>query len=58
MLEKELFNLPYDDIVVDFSDINLINQEFIVLYLLCKSNCSKEIREVNLPLELLKVFDS
>lgn len=52
ILEKGLFNLPYDEIIVDFSGVNSISPEFATQYLLCKSKTRKEVHEVNVPLNL------
>jgi len=56
-LDKEIFNLPYGEIVVNFSGVNTIDLDFVNYYLSNKSKSGKVIHEVNLPLWLQNVFD-
>jgi hypothetical protein len=57
-LNKELFNKPYEEIIVDFSGIITISQDFANHYLLNKSKSEKTIHEVNLPLFLQNMFEN
>lgn len=56
ILLKDLFNLPYDEIIVDFSSVSSISLDFANHYLLLKSKSKKLIHEVNIPLNLQKTF--
>lgn len=57
-LDKAIFNLPYGEIVVDFSDISMMSPEFVDHYLLNKFKSGKVIREVNMPQALQKMFET
>ena len=51
-IEKELEDIPSDDIRIDFSDVKSITPEFARQYLTSKRRSKKEIHEVNLPLHV------
>lgn len=51
-LDKEMFNLPYEEVIVDFSGIDSVSPEFANHHLLNKSKSGKMINEVNIPLRL------
>jgi hypothetical protein len=48
-VEKEIKDIPSDDIIIDFSNVNSITPEFAYQYLISKRKIKKEIHEVNLP---------
>ena len=48
-VEKEIKDIPSDDIIIDFSNVNSITPEFVHQYLISKRKIKKEIHEVNLP---------
>lgn len=48
-IEKELEDIPSDDIRIDFSNVKSITPEFAHQYLMSKRKSKKEIHEVNLP---------
>ncbi|HET6590321.1 MAG TPA: hypothetical protein VFG45_09170 [Candidatus Nitrosocosmicus sp.] len=56
-LDKELFSLPYEEIIVDFSEINSISHEFANYYLSNKSKSGKVVHEVNIPILLQNLFN-
>lgn len=57
-LDKELFNLPYDEIIVDFSHVNTMNLDFANHYRLNKSKSKNIIHEVNIPLLHRNIFEN
>ncbi|MGD9534536.1 MAG: hypothetical protein AB7V56_12305 [Candidatus Nitrosocosmicus sp.] len=57
-LDKELFSLPYEEIIVDFSGINSISPEFANHYLSNKSKSGKVVHEVNIPILLHNMFET
>jgi hypothetical protein len=57
-LDKELFNLPYDEIIVDFSGVNTIDVDFANHYRINKSKSNKVIHEVNIPLLNQNMFEN
>lgn len=56
LLEREIFNIRYDEIRVDFSNVKSMSLDFTNHYLLLKSKSKKLIHEVNIPLNLQKTF--
>ncbi|MGE0690706.1 MAG: hypothetical protein AB7O87_08930 [Candidatus Nitrosocosmicus sp.] len=58
MLKENLFDLPYDEIIVDFSGVNSMSRDFTNYYLLNKSKSNKVFHEVNIPLNLQDVLDT
>ena len=56
-LYKELLNLPYEEIILDFSGVDSVSPEFANYYLSIKSNSEKIIHEVNVPPLLQNTID-
>ncbi|MGD9533287.1 MAG: hypothetical protein AB7V56_05905 [Candidatus Nitrosocosmicus sp.] len=52
-----MFSLPYEEIIVDFSEINSISHEFANHYLSNKSKSGKVVHEVNIPILLQNLFN-
>ena len=50
-------NESTQDVEVDFSDIMTISRSFASEYIANKKNTSKTIHEINLPLNVKKMFD-
>jgi len=48
-IEKVIWGIPSDDIIIDFSNVKSITPEFAHQYLMSKRKIKKEIHEVNLP---------
>jgi len=48
-VEKLIEDIPSNDIIIDFSNVNSITPEFAYQYLISKRKIKKEIHEVNLP---------
>ncbi len=51
-LEKTILNIPYDEIVIDFSGVKSMDIEFAKEYLSIKHRSKKAINEVNIPLDV------
>ncbi len=51
-LEKTILNIPYGEIVIDFSGIKSMSIEFAKEYLSIKHRTKKVINEVNIPIDL------
>lgn len=51
-LEKTVLNIPYDEIVIDFSGVKSMDIEFAKEYLSIKHRSKKAINEVNIPLDV------
>ena len=49
LVEKLIEDIPSNDIIIDFSNVNSITPEFVHQYLISKRKIKKEIHEVNLP---------
>ena len=49
LVEKLIEDIPSNDIIIDFSNVNSITLEFVHQYLISKRKIKKEIHEVNLP---------
>ena len=49
LVEKLIEDIPSNDIIIDFSNVNSITPEFAYQYLISKRKIKKEIHEVNLP---------
>lgn len=58
ILNEELFYLPYDEIIVDFSGVSLMSRDFANHYLLNRSKSTKVVHEVNVPLNLQNILDT
>jgi hypothetical protein len=56
-LEKTILNIPFDEIVIDFSGVRSMSFEFAKEYLSMKNKTNKAINEVNLPLDLRPMMD-
>ena len=56
-LDKTIMEVPYDEIILDFSGIRSMSFEFAKEYLSVKNNSNKAINEVNLSLELRSIMD-
>jgi hypothetical protein len=48
-IQKLIEDIPSDDIIIDFSNVNSIAPEFVYQYLISKRKIKKKIHEVNLP---------
>ena len=57
-LEKELFDLPYEEIIVDFSGVSTISPDFANRYISNKSKREKTIHEVNIPIFIQNMFEN
>jgi hypothetical protein len=57
VLEKTILNIPFDEIVIDFSGVRSMSFEFAKEYLSFKKKSNKAITEVNLPLDLRPMID-
>jgi hypothetical protein len=58
ILEREIFDIPYDEICIDFSNIKSISPAFVNQYLLLKSRSKKMINEVNISPDLEELMDT
>lgn len=56
-LEKTLVDIPYNEIIFDFSGVRSMSIEFAKEYLSIKNKSKKLLNEVNLPLELKPIMD-
>ena len=56
-LDKEVFNLHYEEIIVDFSGVYTMSSDFANHYLSNKSKSGKTIHEVNVPPSFQNLFD-
>ena len=56
-LEKTIMDIPYDEIIFDFSGVKSMSIEFAKEYLTIKHRSNKAINEVNLPLDLQPIMD-
>ena len=56
-LEKTIMDIPYDEIIFDFSGVKSMSIEFAKEYLTIKHRSNKVINEVNLPLDLQPTMD-
>jgi hypothetical protein len=50
-------DVPYDEIILDFSGIKSMSFEFAKEYFSMKNKCNKAVNEVNLPPELRPIMD-
>jgi len=57
ILERKIFNIPYDEIRVDFSHVESISRDFAQEYMSIKLRSKKLINEVNVPLDLEGIMD-
>ena len=58
ILEREIFNIPYDEICIDFSNIESLSPAFVNQYLLRKYRSEKMINEVNISPDLEELMDN
>jgi hypothetical protein len=56
-LDKTIMDVPYDEIVLDFSGIRSMSSEFAKEYLSVKNKSNKSISEVNLAFEIMSTMD-
>ena len=56
-LGKTIIDVPYDEIILDFSGIRSMSFEFAKEYLSVKNNSNKSINEVNLSFDLRPIMD-
>jgi hypothetical protein len=56
--EKILIDIPYREIIFDFSGIRSMSKEFAKEYLSIKCRSKKIIHEVNVPLNVRPVMDN
>ncbi|HKR72475.1 MAG TPA: hypothetical protein VJR94_00035 [Candidatus Nitrosocosmicus sp.] len=56
-LDKTIAEVPYDEIIFDFSEVRSMSFEFAKEYLSVKNKSNKAINEVNLSLELRPIMD-
>ena len=56
-LDKIIMEVPYDEIILDFSGVRSMSFEFAKEYLSVKNKSNKAINEVNLSLELRPILD-
>jgi hypothetical protein len=49
--------VPYDEIILDFSGVRSMSFEFAKEYLSVKNKSNKAVNEVNLSLELRPIMD-
>lgn len=56
-LDKTIMEVPYDEIILDFSGVRSMSFEFAKEYLSVKNKSNKAINEVNLSLELRSIMD-
>jgi hypothetical protein len=52
-----LENRPKEGVVVDFEGVRTISRSFAHEYILRKKSSSKNIREINMPPNIAKMFD-
>ena len=58
ILEREIFDIPYDEICIDFSNIKSISPGFVNQYMLLKYRSKKMINEVNISPDLEELMDT
>jgi hypothetical protein len=56
-LDKTITEVPYDQIIFDFSGVRSMSFEFAKEYLSVKNKSNKAINEVNLSLELRPIME-
>ena len=56
-LEKTILNIPYDEIIIDFSGVKSISIEFAKEYLSIKYRSKKVINEVNISLDVEPIMN-
>lgn len=56
--ENGLSKVIVDNLHIDFSQVDSISHSFAYQYLVCKYNCDKKIREINVPRNISNVIKS
>jgi hypothetical protein len=56
-LEKTILNIPYDEIIIDFSGVKSMSIEFAKEYLSIKHGSKKAINEVNISLDVEPIMN-
>ncbi len=56
-LEKTILNIPYDEIIIDFSGVKSMSIEFAKEYLSIKQRSKKVINEVNISLDVEPIMN-
>jgi hypothetical protein len=56
-LEKTILNIPYDEIIIDFSGVKSMSIEFAKEYLSIKHRSKKAINEVNISLDVEPIMN-
>ena len=56
-LEKTILNIPYDEIIIDFSGVKSMSIEFAKEYLSIKHRSKKVINEVNISLDVEPIMN-
>ena len=57
VLERKISDIPYDDIIIDFSNVKSMTHNFAEEYKSFSKKNKKLIHEVNIPLHLVKKFN-
>ena len=58
IMEREIFKIPYDEVCIDFSNIESLSPAFVNQYSLCKSRSEKVINEVNISPDLEELMNT
>ena len=56
-LEKTILNIPYNEIIIDFSGVKSMSIEFAKEYLSIKHRSKKVINEVNISLDVEPIMN-
>ncbi|NOJ30952.1 MAG: hypothetical protein DA329_02265 [Candidatus Nitrosocosmicus sp.] len=56
-LEKTILDIPYDEIIFDFSGVKYMSIEFAKEYTSIKNKTNKVVNEVNIPLAFEPIMD-
>ncbi len=56
-LESKISNIPYNEIIIDFSNIGSMTPDFVNKYKSLLNKSKKIIHEVNIPPHLEKTFN-
>ena len=57
-MEEKISDIPYDEIIIDFSSVKSMSPNFANTYLEIKKGSNKLIHEVNVPLHLEKTLSN
>lgn len=55
--EKEVSNIPSEQLKIDFSNVLSMNHSFAHEYIVNKRSSLKQIEEINVPSNVLKMFE-